>query len=168
VDPVSGADDGVPVNDALRNHYGSLLDTMAERNLVTSEQYQQGLAAIAGADSEEELRRIVLEAPLATAPVPSGPADPGSPGAGSSLAKGVPPDADQQAALLLSSLSSASPGARRRSRDARKSPWFLLSVMVILVLVVIVVLAGVASHLVHTRTTNNSGLTRPAEIHLSV
>lgn len=143
VPELSGATDGTPapVSDDDRNRYGALLDSAAERGLLSPAEYQVRLVALADAGSEDELRRIVTELPLFAGPAPDGtPTAPVSPVADRPLLAGDP------AALDSALWANLTPSRTRRTSS---NPWAALAVVVVVLLVAIVALALVGSHLAH-------------------
>jgi hypothetical protein len=142
--PELGGDAGVgpgPVSDDDRNRYGLLLDSAAERGLLSPAEYEVRLVALADAGTEDELRRIVTELP---AFAPFGTSSPSTPTAS---ATGPAARVDDPAALDSALWANLTP-ARTRRRSA--NPWVPLAVLVLVLLVSLVALALVASHLAHT------------------
>ena len=136
---------GVAVSDEERNRYGALLDSAAERGLLTPEEYRARLVAVADADSVDDLRRLVTELPAFGGPavgIPSGRSTgvgvTGAPTAASAPGASVP-DVD---ALLQ---------AGRTTSVARRSgsQWILLALVVAVLLVALVALGFVAAHVAH-------------------
>lgn len=123
-----------PVSDDVRNRYGLLLDSAAERGLLDAVEYQHRLGLLADATSEEELRILVTEFP----------AFGGAPSS-ADRATGVDPE------LALLGLTSLTPLAAKR-RVQGTSPKKLVALVLIMVatlVVSILVLATTAHHLRH-------------------
>ena len=122
------------MTDEERNRYGALLDRAAERGLLSPHEYELRLADLAGATTTGEMREIVTELPVFSAPTgarPSrGPSGRRPPGAGGSPA----------------------PGHRR------SSPWLVLIVLVVVVVAALAFLALYAHHVVG----QHAGLPAPA------
>ncbi len=109
----------VQVTDEERNRFGALLDSAAERGLLTSYEYEARLRDLAVADTVDELRRIVADLPAFTAPAVQP----------SIRAWGRPRPADE------------AQGGKGRSR------WIALALLVVVVTVSLVFLAVEIQHL---------------------
>jgi hypothetical protein len=129
------------VSDADRNRYGLLLDSAAERGLLSPAEYEVRLVALADADTEDELRRIVTELPAFA------PAGSTAPSTSTASALGPAARVDDPAALDSALWANLTPARARRGSG---NPWVALAVLVLVLLVSLVVLAVVASHLAHT------------------
>jgi hypothetical protein len=98
--------DGGVVTDEERNRYGILLDRAAERGLLSPHEYELRLGDLAVATTTEQMREIVTELPIFTAPN----AARTSPGAAGRRPAGA-----------------ALPGPGHR----RSSPWLVLVILVV-------------------------------------
>lgn len=113
---------GAAVSDEDRTSYGLLLDRAAERGLLSPYDYQVRLGELADATSIDEMKRIVTELPLFTAPP-------------------VIPTTKKR--------SRPAPGDAAAAPRRRASPWVLLAIVVVAVLVVLVIFTVYAEHVVH-------------------
>jgi len=143
--PTVAPGDGA-VTDQERNRYGVLLDSAAERGLLSAVEYQARLGELADATSVDELRRIVTELPAF-----------GSAGASTASlrdqrrpgASRTRPTADP--AALDSALWANLTPAKKRAGSG--SPWLVLAVIVLVILVAFVALALMAAHVSHAHHT---------------
>jgi Domain of unknown function (DUF1707) len=118
--------DGGVVTDEVRNRYGVLLDRAAERGLLSPHEYELRLGDLAAATTTEQMKEIVTELPIFTAPK----AARSSAGASGRRPAGA----------------AVSPGPGHRS-----SPWLVLVILVVVVVAALAVLALYAHHVVGHR-----------------
>jgi hypothetical protein len=133
VDP---SPDGGVVTDEERNRYGVLLDRAAERGLHSPHEYELRLADLAAATTIGQMKEIVTELPVFSAPKGAG-LSPGASGRRPARAAGSP-----------------GPG------HPRSSPWRVLIVLVVVVVAALAFLALYAHHVVGHR----AGLPAPAVV----
>jgi hypothetical protein len=119
------------VTDEDRNRFGILLDRAAERGLLGPAEYEVRLGELAEATTIDQMRTIVTDLPLFTAPstdsskrVPAGRSVPSSLTAGTSKQRGT--------------------------------PWVALVVVVIVLIGALAFLAVYAQHLTHTHSSGSS------------
>jgi Domain of unknown function (DUF1707) len=118
VDP---SPDGGVVTDEERNRYGVLLDRAAERGLLSPHEYELRLADLAAATTTAQMKEIVTELPVFSAP------------------KGVRSSPRGSARRPAPA---GSPG------HPRSSPWLVLIVLVVVVVAALAFLALYAHHVV--------------------
>ena len=134
------------VTDEERNRYGMLLDSAAERGLLSSGEYQARLGELAEATSVDELHRIVTELPAFGA-AGARPASPSVRGRSGTSRTGPVADPAALDSALWANLTPAKKGT------GSGSPWLVLAVIVLVVIVAFVALALVAAHVAHAHHT---------------
>ena len=112
------------VTDEERNRYGVLLDRAAERGLLSPHEYELRLADLAAATTTAQMKEIVTELPVFSAP------------------KGV------RSSPGASGRRSARAGGSPGPRHPRSSPWLALIVLVVVVVAALAFLALYAHHVV--------------------
>jgi hypothetical protein len=132
--------DGGVVTDEERNRYGVLLDRAAERGLLSQHEYELRLGDLAAATTTEQMKEIVTELPIFTAPKGGRP----SPGGSGRAPLGA----------------AGSPGSGHR----RSSPWLVLLILVVVVVAALAFLAVYAHHMVG----HGAGSSAPAVVLRSV
>ena len=133
VDP---SPDGGVVTDEERNRYGVLLDRAAERGLLSPHEYELRLADLAAATTTAQMKEIVTELPVFSAP------------------KGVRSSPGGSARRRAPATGSPGPGR------PRSSPWLVLIVLVVVVVAALAFLALYAHHVVG----QHAGLPAPAVV----
>jgi hypothetical protein len=132
------------VTDDDRHRYGALLDRAAERGLLSPEEYQVRLGELAVATDLDQVRTIVTDLPLFTAPPASN-------------------KIRSQKATAAAGFGMGPPAARRRS-----SPWVLLGVLVVVLLASLVLFSVYAEHVVHTRNAGVVGVAAGVPVPVSL
>jgi hypothetical protein len=132
--------DSEVVSDEDRNRYGLLLDSAAQRGLLSPFDYEIRLRDLASATTIDQMNDIVTELPVFTAT------------ASATLPK-------RPRRLGLSPVSGHSPAAPG-THNHRGRQWLMLAILVVAVIVSLVLLSIYSKHLIRNR---NSGLPTPAE-----
>jgi hypothetical protein len=123
-----------PVTDDDRHRYGALLDRAAERGLLSPEEYEVRLGELAEATDLDQVRIIVTDLPLFTAPPAS-------------------TKLRSKNAMMAPGFGMPPPAHRRRS-----SPWVLLGILVVVLLASLVLFSVYAEHVVHTHNAGVVGV----------
>jgi hypothetical protein len=116
--------DGGVVTDEERNRYGVLLDRAAERGLLSQHEYELRLGDLAAATTTEQMKEIVTELPIFTAP------------------RGGRPSRGASGRRPVGAAGSPGPGPHR------SSPWLVLMILVVVVVAALAFLALYAHHVV--------------------
>jgi hypothetical protein len=126
--PPPGPRPSATVSDEDRNRFGLLLDHAAERGLLAPAEYQVRLRELAEATSVEQMTRIVSELPAFTA---------------------VPPTKDEKRRAktypMAPGLGTSQPPVQQR----RSPPWVLLIMVIVTIALALVFLGVYAAHAVH-------------------
>ncbi len=136
------------VTDEDRNRFGMLLDSAAERGLLSPADYQVRLGLVAEATSHDELQRLVTELPAFAAPAAGGSpgAISGSPAPPTGRSPGLERTTDDSTSWTVPS---ARPlrGRGRGRGSARPGQWLVLALVVGILIVAMVVLTLMVGHL---------------------
>ncbi len=146
------------VTDEDRNRFGMLLDSAAERGLLSAADYEVRLGLVAEATSREELQRLVTELPVfgvstsssSSAATLEDAARPRSPTPG--LARII----DDPTAWTLPPVTRPRGSGRGRG-PTRASQWVVLALVVVILAVAMVVLTLMVGHLAPTHGRIGTG-----------
>lgn len=136
-----------PVTDDDRQLYGRLLDSAMERGLLGAYDYEIRLHDLAEASTIDEMKKIVTELPMFSAPTPSA-----KPRKSSHLSiSPSPPGSSSTPGSAYSRI----PGVATKGRS---NPWTKLIILLVVVVIMFAALSIYADHLAHNRQNSSSAV----------